>query len=257
MDPSGQKFAESTRTLVINRHGARIQLKRPVKPGSSLKIVNLMGNREAEFRVVGPTQPMTEQGSEWGVEYKDDKRNIWGVDFPPAQDGTSACSALLECRRCHSAAMTPLSLVENDVLGTAGLMSKECKTCGQATPWGYSEKQVGMPLPGQESEPSLKEVMESPPPWSQQRTHKRVQLRLPIRVRSYFGAEEITKSENVSKGGLAFVSDRHHEIGEGLKVTCPYDPSGHNIELLARVVRRREMKGTGRNVYGVRYEKES
>ena len=66
----------------------------------------------------------------------------------------------------------------------------------------------------------------------------------------------MAKSENISKGGLAFMSDKNYEIGEGLQVTCPYDPAGHNIEVRARVVRRREMKGSGRTVYGVRYEKE-
>jgi PilZ domain len=256
LDSSGDKFIENTRTLIINRHGARIRLKRLVKPGAMLKIVTLIGNRNAEFRVVGRTQPMSDQGSEWGVECMDNKLNIWAIDFPPPQDGDGECSGLLECRRCHTVALSPLSLVEHDVLATSGLLTKECKTCGQASTWGYSEKQVAIPVPGQEAEPSIREVMEPPPPSSNRRNHGRPALRLPIRVRNYYGMEEMAKSENISKGGLAFMSDKNYEIGEGLQVTCPYDPAGHNIEVRARVVRRREMKGSGRTVYGVRYEKE-
>jgi hypothetical protein len=256
VDSSGQKFIENTRTLVINRHGARIQLKRAVGVGAKLKIVNLVGNRDAEFRVVGPTQPMNDQGSEWGVECTDEKRNIWGIDFPPPVVGEAEGSSLLECRRCHTVALTPLSLVEHDVLATSGLLNKACKSCGEHTTWGYSEKKMAMSTPGEDTDPSIGKGMESPPPWSQQRAHSRVALRLPIRVRNYYGIEEIAKSENVSKSGLGFVSEKSYEIGEGLRVTCPYDPAGHNIELRARVVRRREMTGTPRNVYGLRYEKE-
>lgn len=255
LDAKGQKFVENTRTLVINRHGARIQLKHSVTPGVNLRVTNLVGNREGQFRVVGLTQPISEEGGEWGVESMDERHSIWGIDFPPAQNGESACSALLECRRCHGVALTHMSVVEIDVLTNAGLLTKDCKACGQATAWGYTETQVGMPVPGQEPEPSIREVMEPPPAAANRRVNARVALRLPIRVRKWEGTVEFAKSENVSKGGLGFVSDKDYEIGEAVQVTCPYDPKGHNIEIRARVVRCREMKGTGRKVYGLRYEK--
>jgi hypothetical protein len=256
-DPAGQKFSENTRTVIINRHGACIQMRQAVAPGATLRICNLMANREAEFRVIGPTQPKSDQGGEWGVECKDEKRNIWGIDFPPLEDDESSCSALLECRRCHTIALTPLSLVEHDVLTSSGLLNKDCRTCGRTTPWGYNEKQVAIPPPGQEPEPWIKDVVEPPRPDSTRRVGARVALRLPVRVRSYYGAEEISKTENVSKGGLCFISDKDYEIGEGLQVTCPYDPRGHNIEVRGHVVRRKGMEGSARKIYGVRYEKES
>lgn len=254
-DSKGEKFQEATRTLVINRHGARIELKRPVAPGQPLRIVNLGSNREAEFRVVGRTAPLKEAAGEWGVECHDEKKNIWGIDFPPL-DGESGGSALLECRRCENVSLTPLSVVELDVLTNAGLLTRDCKQCGQATPWGNAEKVVGMPAPGPGLDPSIKEVMEPPRPESSRRQHSRVSMKMPIRVRDWQGGEEITKSENVSKGGLAFMTEKNFEIGEALQVTCPYDPRGTSIEIRARVVRRREMKGTGNKVYGVRYERE-
>lgn len=254
--PNGQEFSENTRTVIINRDGASIQLKHAVAPGTPLRISNLMASRQADFRVIGPTQPRSEQGGEWGVECKNEKSSIWGIEFPPVQDEEPSASALLECRRCHTVTLTPLSLVENDVLSASGLLTKECKTCGRPTPWGYNEKQVAIPPPGQEPEPSIKEILEPPRPDSTRRIHARVALRLPVRVRSYYGTEEIGKTENVSKGGLCFVSEKEYEIGEGLRVTCPFDPKGHNIEVRAHVVRRQGLEGTGRKIYGVRYEKD-
>jgi hypothetical protein len=57
MDREGEKFTEDTRTLVINRQGARIYLKREVAVGAVLLIATTVGHRKARFRVVGPTQP--------------------------------------------------------------------------------------------------------------------------------------------------------------------------------------------------------
>ena len=80
---AGTKFSESTRTLVINREGARIYLKHAVVPGAIVAVSTQVGKRSARFRIVGPTQPKTQEGGEWGVECLDPKTNLWGIEFPP------------------------------------------------------------------------------------------------------------------------------------------------------------------------------
>jgi len=255
IEAGSKGFAETTRTLVINRHGARIQLKHPVAPGIVLRITNLAGNHSAQFRVVGPTSPLSEQGGEWGVECLDEKVNLWGIGFPPPLAESTQGSALLECRQCHTVNLTPLSVVEQDVLTTAGLIGRECKGCGGTTSWGVAEQSIAFPEPGQAMDPSIQEALEPPRPSENRRVHPRVALQLPIRVRSYFGVVEFVKSENVSRGGLGFVSEKDYQMGEIVLVTCPYEKGGSNIETRAKVVRRREMKGTPRRVYGVRYER--
>ena len=80
-------------------------------------------------------------------------------------------------------------------------------------------------------------------------------LQLPIRVSGFYGTEEFTRSENVSRGGVCFVTDRNYEVGEILLVTCPFEKNGHNIEVRGQVVRRREMQDGGRKIYGVSYER--
>jgi hypothetical protein len=252
-DTKGTEFSETTRTLVVNRHGARIQLARLVPPGQTLRIVNLAGNRPADFRVVGPTQPVGHQGGEWGVELLDEKKNIWGIEFPPLENNDLPCSALLECRVCQTVGLTNMSLVELDVLNSSGLLNRPCAKCGDDTPWGYPHQSVGGMAPG-DPETAAGEGARGASALKERRAAPRVSLRLPIRARNWYGTEEFTKSENVSKTGLAFISEKRYEIGEAIQITCPYNPGADNIESRARVVRRTEMEGTGRWVYGVRYE---
>src|SRR5579872_2213744 len=65
VDREGTKFVEETRTLVINRQGARIHLKRHVAAGAILMITTTVAHRTGKFRVVGPTQPVSGEGGEW------------------------------------------------------------------------------------------------------------------------------------------------------------------------------------------------
>ena len=255
MDRNGEKFSEETKTLVINRQGARIELKRMVAAGSLLVVSTTVGRRSCQFRVVGPVRPISEEAGELGIECLESNCNLWGIGFPPPSATEGACTALLECRRCHVVKLSHLSLVEHEVLGTSGLLVKECEACGRSTSWSYKELSVsllgddaGTALPSAES--FAQHASDS-----NRRTYNRVALQLSIRVRSFSGVEEFTRSENVSRSGMCFITDRAYEVGEVILVTCPFEKGGHNIEVRGQVVRRREMQGTGRKVYGICYER--
>lgn len=254
-NPQGEEFAEEARTVTLNRHGACIQITRPLLPGQTLRLNNLVSHLEANFRVVGPVSPRTEKGGEWGVECLDHKLNIWGIQFPPATAEETDSTALLECRNCHGIAVLHLSLVEVEVLETSGLLSKPCGNCKKTTPWGYAEKQVAMGAPPDEAAMLAEagKVAQGP----EQRRHRRVSLQLPVLVRDYYGGVEITKSENVSKGGFCFISEKNHLVGEGVLVACPYSASEHSIEVRAKIVRCTEVRGTRQKICGVRYEQQS
>lgn len=259
-DPRGDLFRAEARTITLNRHGARIEISRPLRNGQTILMTNLVGRREAEFRVVGPISPITEQGGEWGVEYLDLKENIWGIQFPPSSDAEEANSkALLECRTCRAVALMPLSLVEVEVLETSGILLRACVTCEKVTPWGYAEKLVAME--GPPGEAAMMEEAQARarrgPAGAEQRQHRRVSLQLPVLVRDYYGGVEITRSENISKGGFCFVSEKDYHLGGGVLVVCPYDSSGQNIEVRGKIVRQRIIEGTKRRVYGVRYAPQS
>ena len=79
-------------------------------------------------------------------------------------------------------------------------------------------------------------------PRGERRTHGRNKLRLPIRVRGVLGSgqvEEITRTENVARGGVYFLSTNPYFKGANLQVVYPYwtTPGAMNREYPAEVVR--------------------
>ncbi len=263
IDEAGRPFQCDARTVDLNRHGARIEIPRLLAAGQIIRVLNVANRREADFRVAGPVSPMTQEGgvfgvvgpvSEevakrrgYGVECLDTNLNFWGITFPRlAGGGPSAPSALLQCRKCHTTAVLNISLVEVDVLETAGIFSWPCDTCAEVTPWGYAEKDPVTPQ-------SAVSPTGEPPQAPYTRKHRRVSLQLPLRVRKYSGDVEITKCEDISKGGLCFISQKHFYTGEGVLVACPYNESGQNIEVEAQIVRQQEIEDTNRKIYGIKF----
>ncbi|HLY59987.1 MAG TPA: PilZ domain-containing protein [Terriglobia bacterium] len=255
VDAKGVKFRENMRTITLNRHGARIVSPRLLASGQTVDITNLVSRREAKFRVVGPLSPHSEKGGEWGVECLDGQENIWGIKFPPLPSGQEPDSAaLLECRQCHTVALLRVSLVEFEVLGASGIMTRACESCKENTPWGYAEKQVAMSAPSGATASADAVVSGGPAKGGVDlRRHRRVSLQLPVLVRGFSGEFEITKSENVSKGGFCFSSEKDFHVGEGIMVACPYSRTDQNPEVGAKITRRQVVEGSNRKIYGVRY----
>lgn len=259
-DSAGRRLRVDGRTVVLNRHGARIQVLHLVSAdhnlcqalmGKNVTLVNAMTQREAEFRIVGPTSPPTPERSEWAFECVDANSNIWGINFPSlAPGGETQAEALMECRVCHTVALVHLSLAEADVLETSGILIKHCEACENNQPWGYVEKQLTLNGPSGEAQ-MIAEVASAQ--GANRRKHQRVPIRLPILVRDYYGGVEITKTENVSKGGICFESGKPYLIGQGLMVACPYDGTDACIEVAGKIVRKIDIEGSTSKVYGVRY----
>ena len=250
-DDEGRPFEIPVHTTSLNRHGARIYSTRPLSPGQIVRLVNPIGRREAEFRVVGPVSPPLEHGGEWGVECGNPDANFWGIRFPGEIEEGEA-KALLECHMCHDVAMTRLSLVEVDVVETSGILPKPCKQCAASTPWGYPEKQLAMGAP-----PDEYAAPQSAPaavaPRRERRQHRRVPLQLPLRIRDYRGGVEVTKTQDASKGGFCYLSEKNYYTGEGLLTVCPYSAAGQNIESSSVIVRSQLISGSARKIYGVCY----
>ncbi len=257
-DPKGSSFADEARTVSLNRHGARIVIGRPLDAGGVLRITNQVSRREADFRVVGPLAPPTKQGGEWGVELLNAQVDLWGIRFPPPGVEGAAGKALLECRTCHLVALCPVSLVEVEVLETSGIIPRSCEKCSASTSWGYAEKQVALGAPpGESSMIAEAQAQVEAGPEANRRQHRRICLQLPVLIRDYYGSAEITKTENVSKGGFCCSTDKDYLVGQGLLVICPYEKTGQSIEVRARVVRRHEPKGSPRKLYGIRYDQKA
>jgi PilZ domain len=255
-DETGKRFKEDARTITVNRHGARIRTHVALRVGQMVRLINLAGGYDAEFRVVGPLAPPSENGCDWGVECTNPEINLWGIKFPPLVEGVAAyAKGLLECRRCHASAFLPLSTVHYEVLETAGILSLPCEACKSESPWGYAEKKMELGVSPGEARlfAEAKALAESSGPAQNERANPRVALQLPVLIRDYYGGTEVLTSENLSKKGFCFLSDKNYFLGQGIVVACPYHAEGENIEVPARVVRIQPLAGTARKIYGVLY----
>ncbi len=82
-DASGNNFQESTRTLVINKQGAKVLTKNKLALGAELAVENRALGHTARANVVwlgkppGPNEP-----AELGIQLVK-AENFWGIDFPP------------------------------------------------------------------------------------------------------------------------------------------------------------------------------
>jgi len=77
-----QDFAEETRTLVVNAHGALISLAARVAAGQKVTITNKATRESLECQIVylGNTQAGKTQ---MGIEFVKPSPSFWQVDFPP------------------------------------------------------------------------------------------------------------------------------------------------------------------------------
>jgi hypothetical protein len=252
VDENGIPFEASGRTITLNRHGARMQVARPFKPGQTIQIINQASGAEAEFRVVGPTSPPLDQVGEWGVECLHVDKNIWDIHFPPAGEDSDA-HILIACRHCESMALQWLSLVEVEVLETAGLLSRPCVHCGESTPWGYPKPAFEVEIKTYRAAVAAATNGFTTLTAERRKSHRKPAL-LPVRVRDYYGEVEVAQSENISHEGFCFLSYRKYLVGQGIVVICPFDAANEKAEVRARIVRTEGGSDRDRYIYGVRYE---
>ena len=253
VDEKGELFETTGRTVTLNRHGARIQVARSLKPVQTVCITNEANGEETEFRVIGPISPPLDKGGEWGVECLHMDKNIWDIDFPPSSEDSDA-HVLLACRQCQKLSLQSLSLVEVEVLETAGLLTKPCLHCGESTPWGYPQR--AFEVETQNYQAAVKEVTGAFPTLAaERRKSARKAALLPVRVKDYYGDEEIAQTENISQDGFCFTSSRKYLVGQGVVVICPFDAANEKAEVRARIVRAEARPEGEHCVYGVHYER--
>ena len=252
-------FVEDTTTIMVNRDGALIALKHRVAADDTIRIVNLENFREADFRVVGETRLESADFSGWGVECLEKERTLWDIDFPPPLDPAgSSAGALLECLGCGKQGLLVLSLVEFDLLESAGTLQKLCDKCGQLSTWTYADvtRRPKQLPPVQASAAAQPLVSPRVGKWDgtiERRVFKRMAVKLRALVRNSKGQQEIAKTENLSKGGLALCLKMELTLGEFVTVICPYSGGLEEFERKAEV-RYRAPHIAGQNwFYGLRY----
>ena len=249
-------FSEETYTVEVNRDGARIALRHRVEAGDTLRIANLENLREADFRVVGRSRLEENGVSDWGVACLDTDRNIWEIQFSsPLKPQSNESGALVKCGDCGSESFSALRDWEVKSLD-GGSLQRFCEKCGGPSNWQYADGHRGIE-DGRPTEPPPKPetTAAKPPPlsWVSKRAFKRLAMKLPIMVRDQKGAQEVSKTECLSKGGLAVGLGLKLEVGDVVSVYCPYCEGGQNLEQKAEVRSRVTFFQGERWIYGLSY----
>jgi hypothetical protein len=247
----GTGFTEETCTLVVNQGGAHVSLTNSVAAGQIVHILNLQNSNEADFCVIGPLESSEAQGV-WGIECIEQKRNIWGIDLPPSPHAKLAESeASLECRDCHDRLSDRITVMQAEVLASTGRILRHCYSCARPTYWTLAQgaAQPHTP-PGSQTVSLAESITETVPA---KRAHKRLPINLPVLVRSQKNEQENTKTQNVSKGGLAVALGLELAVGDTVDVICPYSPGAQNIPQKARVRWRSLARFNAMWSYGLAY----
>ncbi len=80
---NGSSFTEHTNTLIVNAHGALIQLREAVHNGQALSLKNMGTGEEAHCTVMDVNEGPNGV-PEVGVEFDEANPQFWRVSFPPA-----------------------------------------------------------------------------------------------------------------------------------------------------------------------------
>lgn len=258
VDSSGQAFEYEGRARALSRHGALIHIPRLLEEGQRVRLKSPMGHFESEFRVVNCALA-GDEGGEYGLECLDEDDNFWGIEFPSISETMVAEAAgLLECRICHRLALLSLTLSEVEALRTIGIVGKFCRSCAAISPWRHAEVRVPMNRGARELAADLGDPRS---PWfvaaadPLERGHRRAYMQLPVSIRDSQGAVETSRTENVSRCGFCFVSERKYLPGEIVLVAWPCDSATEHIDLAARIVREEPIEGANRKLYGATFER--
>jgi len=250
LDARGRPFKDDAQALVINRFGGRIRLARRLRPGQQVLLVGPHARWPAVFEVVEMATPPSAEQAEYGVACLDRAEDFWGIRVWGKTETPADAKALLECQLCRTVGFVPLSLSQVEGLRGLGFVALPCERCKATTPWSYWELNVPVRTEGREDKPTVALHIDNFTP----RRHRRVYVQLPLKVFSEKGGEEITRSENVSRGGLGFSSCCCYHLGEQVAVRFPYDPSHEIPGTRVRIVHGRPAEGNGNTVYGLVFE---
>ena len=251
-DAASAEFSEQGRTLAVSRHGATIVLDRELAPGQQVTLTRGRKDQTAQARVVGQIggQP---HGFVYGIAVPDAATKLWGILFPPLTESESAVlRLLLECTACQAREVVYLNELEAEVFEANRGLSRACQHCGAWTQWIQCPYEAtAEPSQAAKSSPTPFPVQTSPG------QNKRRDIRVPLKrqacVRHPGFGEEIVMVEDVSRGGLSFLSAKSYLEGSRIEVAVPYSPTTANIFIAGRIVRWRELPEKGLKRYGVAY----
>jgi hypothetical protein len=243
-DALGSSFVDEARTVIVNRHGAKIVAARKLAPDQELNVHCPGTHADADARVLGQIGK-DKEGYFYGIVFLDTKVNLWGIEFPAIEKGKDAVGrAVLECVGCHTREVAYLDEFEIEVLEANNSITRYCMRCTESTLW---KKASGEAQEAAVAKPAVVSAGQ------EKRREPRCELRVQACIRCEEFAEEVVWTRNVSRGGLCFESRRDYRVNWKVEVSIPYSQGGGNIFRPGRIARVQRLSSGDLYLYGVAY----
>jgi len=282
-DIDGRQFSETTKTLVLSKHGASIISTSKLVPQQEVYVRLISDNREAEVRVCGEIGER-EDGHIYGVAFTDAKLDFWGMEFPPPERIPISLKELtLECSSCKTRTVVNFDVMEMDVLSVNEGVLRFCDRCLVSTLWKRASEEAAGAAPGsaaaaqkQEARPGggLEGFAPAGVPAGvvtnagttaattasggaaeipNRRRDRRMKTKVSAAIRGAGGREEIVDCLDMSRGGFGFRSSREYSLEARIEAAVPYSPDGSSIFVPAKIVNVSKLEKSKLFRYGAAY----
>ena len=246
----GKEFLEETETQVIGRHGAKIISRQLLAPQQEISILCHRTGMESKARVIGQIGGDSD-GYLYGVELSDPRKDLWGVRFPDLDKSETAARMLLECSACRAYEVAYLEEFALEVVLANDCLWRKCDKCGDLKLWRPVGAVVDKDAPRKMAPADRPAAAQ--PNVADKRKHRRISLQVKVCLRDVESGEEVTETENVSRGGFRFRSRRRYRVGRMLEAALPYRRGAANIFVPARITYAEKSSAEGVYSYGVSY----
>jgi hypothetical protein len=248
-DISGHKIDDFASATNLSRGGGTLVTKHNLAPGSTVFLANSGTNQEVSAVVVGQVG-LRQQAHLYGIKFLQQKERFWGISFPPVSDDTDFVGkVLLECSQCAQREVAPLNEIELEVFEMNDRVSRNCSECHHWTVWKRAEFENAEPA----SEPAAEG--DAPKLAVNRRKNPRVKVSMKGCVLHNHDTEIPVNVLDMSRGGIRFISEHDHKVGDWLQVAVPYIRGSANIFESGRIVRRKPATEGKGFEYGLKYVK--
>jgi hypothetical protein len=275
-DTNGRQFSETTKTLVLSRHGASVLSHYKLVPEQEIFLLAASTKREVEVRICGEIGE-GEHGYIYGVAFVDPLVDFWGIEFPSVGELEKDLSRVtLECTGCGQRAAVEFDATEMDVYLVNECSLRYCKRCLNSTAWKITTEAARPEAPvrpRQEAatpvrteakldiqpvaEPCVTPAEVSAAPQPNRRKERRTKVKFNACIRCAGGSEEIVACEDMSRGGFSFRSSREYPEETLIEVALPYTAGQVAIFVPAQIGNVRKLQGGKTNRYGAAYIRSS
>jgi len=171
----------------------------------------------------------------------------------PASPGVTV---KIECMTCHTQREVELSSEQFQELSQSWKIQETCERCGSLADWTFAQAAIEeteqqdfwdwMAVTAEYFQP------ETAPQQDERRKEPRHEVRVPLRVSSESGEDEVT-SNNISRSGFCFSSTRTYQVGQSICVTLAL-PGARDPVVRTGTIVRAGIGADGQPAYGVRLE---